>query len=84
MTSQEEGRMSCTGKTSKKENRCARQQSGKHFFTAMNQYAIIEELLEAVFSMWSVPMLYNNDHQQFPFFLVKKLWSWVSRDLMPR
>jgi hypothetical protein len=27
----------------------------------MNKYATIEELLEAVFSMWSVPKLYNEN-----------------------
>jgi hypothetical protein len=36
---------------------------GKHISAAMNQHAI-EELLEAVFSMWSAPRLYNEDKQQ--------------------
>jgi hypothetical protein len=32
----------------------ARQRSSKHVSAAMNQHAIQEELLEAVFSVWSI------------------------------
>jgi hypothetical protein len=39
----------------------AKQWHGKHVSTAVNQHATIEELLEAVFSMQSVPRLYSED-----------------------
>jgi hypothetical protein len=41
----------------------ARQQLSKHITVAMNMHSTIEELLEAVFSMQSVPRLRNNDQQ---------------------
>jgi hypothetical protein len=37
----------------------ARHQCGKHISAAMNQHATIEELLESLFSVWSMPRLYN-------------------------
>jgi ribosome-interacting GTPase 1 len=47
----------------------ARQQYSKHISVAMNKYARIEELLEAVFSMLSMLRLHNKDagedQQQF-------------------
>jgi hypothetical protein len=39
----------------------ARQQHGKHVSAAKNQHSTIEELLEVVFSVWSVPRLYSED-----------------------
>jgi hypothetical protein len=41
----------------------ARQQHGNHVSTAMNKHATTEELLEAVFFVWSVLMLYSKDQQ---------------------
>jgi hypothetical protein len=38
----------------------ARQRCGKHISAAMNQYTIIEEQLQAMFSsMWCAPRLYS-------------------------
>jgi hypothetical protein len=37
----------------------ARQQHGKHVSGAMNKLATIEKLLEAAFSIQSVPQLYS-------------------------
>jgi hypothetical protein len=37
----------------------ARQQHGKHIFTAKNQHATIQELPGAVFSVWSTSRLYS-------------------------
>jgi hypothetical protein len=45
----------------------ARQQLSKCISAAMNQHATIEELLEVVFSMQSLPRLYNEDQQQLQF-----------------
>jgi hypothetical protein len=42
----------------------ARQWHGKHISTATNEHATIEELLETVFSVWSMPRLQNEDCQQ--------------------
>jgi hypothetical protein len=39
----------------------ARHWRGKHVSAATNQHATIEELLEAVFSVQSVPGLYSKD-----------------------
>jgi hypothetical protein len=36
-----------------------KQQHSKHITTATNQHATTEELLEIIFSMWSMPLLYN-------------------------
>jgi hypothetical protein len=41
----------------------ARQRSGNHISTT-NQYTIIEEQLQAVFSVWSAPRLYIKDQQK--------------------
>jgi hypothetical protein len=38
----------------------------KNFSTAMNKQATIEEPLEAVFSVWSMPRLYNEDQLDKP------------------
>jgi hypothetical protein len=38
--------------------------SGKHISVAMNKHTTMEELLEAVFSVWSKPTIYNGDQQQ--------------------
>jgi hypothetical protein len=39
----------------------AKQRRGKHFSAATNQHATIEELLETVFSMLSMPRLYKEE-----------------------
>jgi hypothetical protein len=39
----------------------ARQQHGKKVSVATDMYATTEELLETMFSMWSVPRIYNED-----------------------
>jgi hypothetical protein len=36
----------------------------KHISSAPNQYATIQKLLEAVISMWPIPRLEDEDHQQ--------------------
>jgi hypothetical protein len=41
-----------------------RQWLNKHMSTAMDMHATIEELLEAVFSMWSMLRLYSEVHQE--------------------
>jgi hypothetical protein len=43
------------------ETAIARQRHGKHVSVAVDMHATVEELLEAVFSMWSVPRLYNEN-----------------------
>jgi hypothetical protein len=45
------------------ETTVARQRLDKHVSTAMDMHAKLEELLETVFSMQSVPMLYSKDEQ---------------------
>jgi hypothetical protein len=40
----------------------ARQRHSKRISTATNKHVTTEELLEIVFSMWSAPRLYNEDH----------------------
>jgi hypothetical protein len=40
-----------------KEAVIAKQWCGKHISAAVNQRATVEELLEAVFSVWSTPRL---------------------------
>jgi hypothetical protein len=40
----------------------ARQLGGKNMPAATNEYAAIEELLEAMFCMYSVPRLCSEDH----------------------
>jgi hypothetical protein len=42
----------------------ARELVGKHMSAAMNRLATVEELLEAMFSVHSVPWLYSEDHVQ--------------------
>jgi hypothetical protein len=42
----------------------ARQRRGKHVSAATNQHATIEGVLEAVFSVWSVPRLYSEDQRE--------------------
>jgi hypothetical protein len=39
----------------------ARQQLSKHIPVATYMYATTDELLDALFSVWSVPWLYNKD-----------------------
>jgi hypothetical protein len=39
----------------------ARQLHGGHISVAIKKHAITEEILEAVFSMWSMPRLQNKD-----------------------
>jgi hypothetical protein len=46
------------------ESAIARQRRGKHVSTATNQHVIIEELSEAVFSVWSSPILYSEDQRE--------------------
>jgi hypothetical protein len=41
-----------------------RQRISKHISAEMNQHATIEELLEVVFSVWSVLRPYNEDQQE--------------------
>jgi hypothetical protein len=55
----------------------ARQWHGKHVSAAMNNHATIEELLEVVFSIWSMPRLYSM------YLTSEKSWSWISRRLKP-
>jgi hypothetical protein len=50
----------------------ARQRPGKHMSAATNKHATTEELWRAVFSVWSVPRLYNEDKRE-------KLLSWTSK-----
>jgi hypothetical protein len=42
----------------------ARQQSGKHVSTVINQNTTTEELLEVVFSVWYMPKLYSEDQHE--------------------
>jgi hypothetical protein len=42
----------------------ARQRRGKHVYAATNQQATIEDLLEAAFSMRSMPRLYSEDQRE--------------------
>jgi hypothetical protein len=42
----------------------ARQRCGKNLSAAMNEQATVEELLEAVFSMQSVPKPYSENQQE--------------------
>lgn len=44
------------------ETAAARKRLEKHVSTATNMHATVEELLEAVFSMWSVPRLCSEGH----------------------
>jgi hypothetical protein len=39
----------------------ATQRRGKHSPAAMNQHATTQEMLEALFSVWSTPTLYIED-----------------------
>jgi GTP1/Obg family GTP-binding protein len=48
----------------RKEAAIARQQHGKLISAAKNQHAMMEVLLEVVFSMLSLPRLYTEDQQQ--------------------
>jgi hypothetical protein len=50
----------------------AMQRCGKHISAAVNEYATVEELLEAVFSMQSVPRLYRKNQQEM---LVRKTYN---------
>jgi hypothetical protein len=43
----------------------ARRQYGKHFSAATETDAAIDELLEAAFSVWSLPRLHKENHRQF-------------------
>jgi hypothetical protein len=45
----------------REETAVAKQGLGKQVSSARNNQAKIEELLEAMFSMWSVPRLYKGD-----------------------
>jgi hypothetical protein len=47
----------------------ARQRLGKHISAANNQQAKIQELLEAMFSVWSAPKLYSE-------YQLEELVSW--------
>jgi hypothetical protein len=42
----------------------SRQRRGKHVSAAMNKHTIMEEFLEAIFSVWSVPWLYSGGSRQ--------------------
>jgi hypothetical protein len=42
----------------------ARRQRGKDFSAATNQPATMDELLEAVFSVWSAPRIYSDDQSE--------------------
>jgi hypothetical protein len=42
----------------------ARQWLGKHASVAKDMHATMEELLDVVFSMWSVPRLYNDKREK--------------------
>jgi hypothetical protein len=46
------------------ESAIARQRHSKHVSTATNQCATVEELFEAVFSVWSILRLYIEDQQE--------------------
>jgi hypothetical protein len=46
------------------ETAVARQRLDKHLAAAVDMHAAIEELLEAVFSVWSVLKLYSEGHQE--------------------
>jgi hypothetical protein len=52
----DEGEIMESGKTS-----VARERFGKHVPATMDTHATIQELLKIVFSMWSVPKLYNEN-----------------------
>jgi hypothetical protein len=54
----------------------ARQRRVKHVSAAMNQHPAIEELLEAVFSVWSTPRPYSED--QLEKLMSRRLESAVS------
>jgi hypothetical protein len=45
----------------------ARQQHGKHLSAAADTCATVEELLDAVFSTWSVPRLHDENHPAFEY-----------------
>jgi hypothetical protein len=57
----------------------ARQRHGKHVSAVTNNHATTEDLLEAVFSMLSVPWLYEDNQLEFLVAVenVREL-SWVS------
>jgi hypothetical protein len=57
-----------------------RQRLGKHVSAVTNNHAITEELLEAVFSMQSLPRLYKKNQMEFSVSRVCDLPSWVSCD----
>jgi hypothetical protein len=42
----------------------ARQRHGNNMSAQMDTHATIEELLETMFSMWSMPWLYNEGKRQ--------------------
>jgi hypothetical protein len=46
------------------ETAVARQRLDKHLAAALDMHATIEELLEALFSVWFVPKLYSESHQE--------------------
>jgi hypothetical protein len=56
-----------------------RQQLTKHVSTASNMHAAIEELLEAAFSVWSVPRLYNKEQLPYESVLSRQLVSAVRK-----
>jgi hypothetical protein len=48
----------------KEEAAIARKRCGKNGPAATNQHATIEELFEAVFSVWYAPRLYSEDQRE--------------------
>jgi hypothetical protein len=44
---------------------------------AANKHTPIEELLEVVFSVWSMPRLYNEDQQPVSLRVASKQWQFV-------
>jgi hypothetical protein len=63
-----------------------RQRLSKNVSMAMDMHAIIEEPLKAVFSMWSIPRLYNNyalvnilSRDIFVSMFIKEVWDAVYR-----
>jgi hypothetical protein len=48
----------------------------KRATAATNTHGTVEELLEAVFSIWSLPRLYNENSRP-KCLTVTKIWSWA-------
>jgi hypothetical protein len=52
----------------------ARQQLDKHMSTVTDTHAAVEELLEIMFSVWSLPRLYREDTQEKLVALSSQSW----------